>query len=205
MGFEPLVDVVATLARREPEVVRLRSRDATDREQAWQELYRSHFDGIYRLVCRFGVLALEAEDVTQTVFVRAHAQLERCADIRHLRAWLRGIAVRAVAEHLRWRRVRRVKQRLLRATVEASATLPPTPERSCDARERQRLVAEVVSCMSAKLRSVLVLLEIEECTLEETASILQIPINTVRSRRRLAREQFERLWRKRACGEHDEP
>jgi DNA-directed RNA polymerase specialized sigma24 family protein len=50
--------------------------------------------------------------------------------------------------------------------------------------------------MSPKLREVLVLSELEELDLTEVAMILDIPKNTVRSRRKLARDQFARLW----CG-----
>jgi RNA polymerase sigma-70 factor, ECF subfamily len=190
-GIESLKSVVVTLARQR-EVADLRSIDLSDRERAWRELYAQYFDSIYRLVCRFGVPMTDVEDITQSVFVRAHKRVQEVAEVRDVGAWLRGIAVRAVAEHLRWRRVRRVKQWLVRASAETQAVR--TPEAQAASAQAERLVGEVLAEMSGKLRSALVLLDIEECSLEEAAQILGIPLNTVRSRRRLAREQFERLW-----------
>jgi RNA polymerase sigma-70 factor, ECF subfamily len=190
-GIESLKSVVVTLARQR-EVADLRSLDLSDREGAWRELYAQHFDSIYRLVCRFGVPMTDVEDITQSVFVRAHKRVQEVADVRDVGAWLRGIAVRAVAEHLRWRRVRRVKQWLVRESIEQQASR--TPEADAQRAQAEQLVGEVLAEMSTKLRNVLVLLEIEECSLAEAACILGIPQNTVRSRRRLAREQFQRLW-----------
>jgi RNA polymerase sigma-70 factor (ECF subfamily) len=192
----PLGIDVVTLARPEPEIsaAALRSPERARRERAWRSLYEAQFDALYRFVCRFGIPLAEVEDVTQAVFVRAHRRLVEAEEVRDLRAWLRGIAVRVVAEHLRWRRVRRVKEWLLRSTADAASVPPPTPEREVSAHQAQALCAEILAGMSVKLRSVLVLLEIEQCTLEETATILGLPINTVRSRKRLAREQFQRAW-----------
>jgi RNA polymerase sigma-70 factor (ECF subfamily) len=172
--------------------------DSSARQQIWRSLYDDSFDAIYRLVFSLGVPAGEIEDVVQRVFFVAYRRLQELQDqVHHPRAWLRGIAVRVVCEHRRWRRVRQVKSWLLRATVDASAEeRSTTPEDLAHVAEARRLVHDVLDRMSPKLRDVLVLLEIEECPVQEVAAILEIPKNTVRSRKRLAREEFERLWRR---------
>lgn len=135
----------------------------------------------------------DVEDVTQRVFVVAYRRVQEIDDVRNVGAWLRAIVVRVIAEHRRWLRVRRVKQWLLRATAEVERAPQPTPERDAVAREAQRTVAAVLAQMSPKLRDVLVLLELEQLELRAAAETLGIPANTVRSRRRLAREQFQRI------------
>ena len=176
------------------ELASLRSASIPVRDQAWRLLYQQQFDVIYRLVCRFGVALGEVEDVTQTVFERAHRRMGEVDQVRHVGVWLRGIAVRVVAEHWRWQRVRRLGRWLLQSTVEASAPRPPTPEQTTAAAQLQGRVGAVLNRMNRKLREVLVLVDIEECTPAEAAVILDIPVNTVRSRRRLARERFRQLW-----------
>jgi RNA polymerase sigma-70 factor (ECF subfamily) len=168
------------------------------RECVWRSLYDESFDTIYRLAFSLGVPAGEIEDVVQRVFLVAYRRLRELQDeVHHPRAWLRGIAVRVVCEHRRWRRVRRVKRWLLQTTVDASAEeRSTTPEELAHVAEARQMVHRVLNRMSPKLRDVLVLLEIEECPVQEVATILRIPGNTVRSRKRLARAEFERLWRR---------
>lgn len=171
----------------------LRSTSVEDRDAAWRALYDEQFAQVYRLVCRFGVPFADVEDVAQRVFVVAYRRVQEIDDVRNVAAWLRAIVVRVVAEHRRWLRVRRVKQWVLRASAEVERAPQPTPERDAAAQEAQRTVAAVLAQMSPKLRDVLVLLELEQLDLREAAETLGIPANTVRSRRRLAREQFQRI------------
>jgi RNA polymerase sigma-70 factor (ECF subfamily) len=173
----------------------LRSASKPEREAAWRAVYDEHFAGVYRLACRFGVPLADVEDVTQRAFVIAHRRIEEIDEVRNVGAWLRAIVVRVVADHRRWQRVRRVKHWVLRTSAEVAHVQIPTPEHEVAAREAQALVARVLSRMSPKLRDVLVLLELEQLELAEAAETLAIPANTVRSRRRLAREQFLRVWR----------
>jgi len=168
-------------------------------EAAWRALYEEHFERIYGLVCRFGVPSWEAEDIAQTVFFRAHQKLTSAPaeKIEQMGAWLRGIAVRVVAERRRWARVRRAKSWLLSHTAEISAERTPTPEERAAQTETRREVAGVLARMSPKLAGVLVLLEIEQLSVEEAARALGVPENTVRSRRARAQARFEKLWTKR--------
>jgi RNA polymerase sigma-70 factor (ECF subfamily) len=174
--------------------------DAARREEVWRALYDRHFDAIYRLARRLGVASGDAEDVAQRIFLRAHDLLRGSDEILHPLAWLRAIAVRVVAEHHRFWRLRRMKAWLLEATLEAQRRPPRTPAEEVDAADEQRRVAAILTAMSPKLREVLVLAELEDCAPSEVAAILDIPVNTVRSRRALARKDFERRWTRRYGG-----
>ena len=176
------------------ESVALQSSSASERNQAWRALYDDQFSRIYRLVCRFGMPPAEVEDVTQQVFLIAYKRLFQVDEIRSVRGWLRGIAVRVVSDHHRWRKVRRVKQWLVESTFGGKESSAPTPERGIEVARTRERVGAALRRMSPKLRSVLVLCDIEECTVSEAAEALEIPVNTVRSRRRLARQAFQRIW-----------
>jgi RNA polymerase sigma-70 factor (ECF subfamily) len=163
----------------------------------WAALYDRHFDQVYRLVRRLGVAAADVEDVTQRVFLRVHELLGQTPEILHPMAWLRAVSVRVVAEHHRFWRLRRVKAWLVEATTRAASDDVVTPEQRLGVRQDQERVADVLARMSPKLRAVLVLAELEGLGPSEVATVLGIPLNTVRSRRALARSDFERRWR--AC------
>lgn len=171
----------------------LRSESVAERNRAWRQLYDEQFEGVYRFVCRCGVPDADAEDVTQRVFLVVHRRLDDAIEIENVGGWVRGIALKVVAEHHRWRRVRRVKAWFVQeaATPEAPDAGPENATESEEARQR---VAEVLARMSSKLRDVLVLVDLEGLGLNEAAEALGIPVNTVRSRRRLAQEDFRRRW-----------
>jgi RNA polymerase sigma-70 factor (ECF subfamily) len=165
---------------------------------SWRDVYDQHFGDIYRLICRCGVAAAEVDDLAQTVFLRAFQRSDGLRDPSapdyNLGSWLYGIALRVVSEHRRWAKVRRLKAWLLESTMGAERQPPATPEDASAARETTRKVGAVLARMSSKLSEVLVLRDIDERGLQETAKILGIPENTVRSRLRLAREKFEALY-----------
>jgi RNA polymerase sigma-70 factor, ECF subfamily len=166
------------------------------REQVWSALYEQHVEYVYRLVRRAGVVTADAEDVTQRVYLRVHELLGQTPEIVHPLAWLRAVTMRVVAEHHRFWRLRRVKQWVVESTTNAGRAATPTPEQRAAASQEQLRVADVMTRMSAKLRDVLVLADLEDLSPSEVATILGIPTNTVRSRRLLAREQFAQIWAK---------
>jgi RNA polymerase sigma-70 factor (ECF subfamily) len=172
-----------------------------DRDAMWAALYERHFDDVYRLIRRGGVSEADADDVAQRVFLRVHDLLASGAvsEVVNPLGWLRAITIRVVSEHHRFWRLRRVKHWV----VELTASLLPrsaTPEQSLATTREQAQVAQVLALMSPKLRDVLVLSDLEELELGEVAMILDIPKNTVRSRRKLARDQFARVWSRREGG-----
>lgn len=188
-------------------VERLRSASRDERDLAWRELYDAEFARVYRLACRFGVPAAEVEDVAQQVFVVAHRRIAEMEQVTNLHAWVRGITVKVIADHHRWRRVRRIKAWLVEAVYTEADAGRTTPAREAEQAEMRDRIAEVLRTLSPKLRSVLVLADIEECSLAEVAEAVGAPVNTVRSRRRLAREAFQREWERRtgSAGRGDEP
>ena len=186
----------------QPDLGAMLRADAADvRERAWRILYDEQFARVYRLVCRFGVEASEVEELTQRAFVVAFRRIGEVEHVHNPGAWLRGIVVRLVAQHRRWRRVREAKKWLLR-DLRVAAPQPVPPVRH-DAAERIDHIRTVLQQLSAKLRDVLVLCDVEECTPKEAAELLRVPVNTVRSRRQAARAKFLDLWRRQYGDDHE--
>jgi len=184
---------IATAIEDRAFVAALRSRRAAERDRAWRQLYAARADGIYRLVCCLGVAPGDVEDVVQRVFTIAHRRLHD-AELDNIGPWLRGIAVKVSSDQRRFWRLRRLKHWLLRSTTEAATAHVPTPEQRLEQAETGQRAQDVLDRLSPKLREVLVLADLEQCKPAEVARLLGIPVNTVRSRRRLARERFIQLW-----------
>ncbi len=178
-----------------PQLVLLQSEDQDTRDAAWYRLCSEHYARLYRLVCRFGVEAGDVEDTVQRALVVAFERFSEVENVRDPGAWIRGITVRIALRHLRWRRVREAKQWLLRDSPIA-ATPVLSPEQTASAAEEIVLVRQVLGRLSPKLRNVLVLCDIEEMKPSEAASHLGLSVETVRSRRRLAKKEFTTLWKR---------
>ena len=164
------------------------------RDASWRQLYRDESGRVARLVARYGVARADLDDVTQQVFLAAYRRLGEVAEVRNVRAWLGGIAVRTAADHRRWRRVRRDNHWIVEGLYRAEPGQGSSPRRDLEQARLERRVLDVLDRMSPKLRSVLVLCDIQELEPGRVAAILGLPRNTVRSRRRLARQAFERRW-----------
>lgn len=149
------------------------------------------FDAVYHALRRVGVPAGDLEDCTQEVFIIASGKLHVIIPGRE-RAFLLGVAFR-VAAHAR-RRMRRFP--LFSNDENAYVTWEDPslrPDEEMDLRRRRALVDQVLKKMSEDLRNVFILFEIEELTMLEIASALELPTGTVASRLRRAREEFTRL------------
>ena len=192
-----MVEVESGPAPSEGVLARLRTASDVERNRAWRLLYDEHFRDIHRLVWRFGVEPAEVEDLAQRVFVIAYERLSEMDDVENVGGWLRGVTVRVVAAHRRWRRVRRVKEWVVRSRYGDESHTVSSPEDEVETEQRRQLVRAILERLRPKLRDVLVLCDVEGCSAQDVAAMLGVPVNTVRSRRRLAREEFERIWDKR--------
>lgn len=160
----------------------------------FQQLYSKHFYEVMTFVLRFGLNHYDAEDLTQRVFMVALRRCEEREPLVEPRQWLRAVALRLIHQHFRWWRVRQAAIWLVMQTWAGADKNDVSPERETSASESLREVRDVLGRMSTKLRDTLVLLDIDGTPPREAAELLGIPRNTMRSRHRLARSQFKRLW-----------
>jgi RNA polymerase sigma-70 factor (ECF subfamily) len=156
----------------------------------FRALYDAQVDFVWRNLRRLGVPECDVEDRTQEVFVVAHRRWDRFEDRGHgPRAWLFQIVLRVASDARRHRRrhpeVPDGGSAMSRASVDASQADALTR------REELSRLDEALSTIELGRRAVLVLHEVEEMTAPEIAQVLGIPMNTVYSRLRVAREELE--------------
>lgn len=158
------------------------------------EVYRAHFDFVWRAVRALGVRDGAIDDVVQEVFVVAQRKLPGFEARSSMRTWLSGIVLNVVRHHRRSVHRKSPHERSSESPTDVD-TLPttgPGPDDVVSLREGARLLREVLDGLDEKKREVLVLAELEGFSSPEIAQILGISLNTVYSRLRLAREAFER-------------
>jgi RNA polymerase sigma-70 factor (ECF subfamily) len=143
-----------------------------------ERMFAAHYATVWRILRRRGLTPDAAADATQETFLIAS---ERLADIQpdSERAFLVGTALRA-AHTLRRKTIRWQ----LDGEVERHAFHAP------DERTDVQLCDMALSKVNPELAEVFVLYEIEGLSSPEIAALLEIPLGSVASRLRRAREQF---------------
>jgi RNA polymerase sigma-70 factor (ECF subfamily) len=167
----PAEDVAATLTA--GDAARLR------------QLVVEHHDFLWRGLRRLGVPEGEVDDALQSVFVTASRRLN-IIEVGRERGYLFGIAVR-VASNARRSEARR--RRIFDPKAIDDAARAPTADLR-DEIETRDFLDHVLAPMPIELRTVFVLFELEEMTAPEIGTLLGLPVGTVASRVRRARELF---------------
>lgn len=141
---------------------------------------------VWRMVRNLGVSNADVDDAVQQVFIVAFNKLTRIREGRE-RAFLASVAVRIAS------RSRRSCERRREA---ADSDLPEqlattrSPIEELDRVEARRVFEVLLDRMPPELRLVFVMYEVEELTLIEIATALELPLGTVATRVRRARQVF---------------
>jgi RNA polymerase sigma-70 factor (ECF subfamily) len=155
-----------------------------------RRLVAAHFEFIWRSLRRLGVPQAEVDDAAQKVFWVAARRARDIAEGSE-RAFLFSTAMNVTAD------VRRARRR--RPEVSDDDALAEAIEPMCSAEElvdRKRareILDEVLDLMDLDLRSVFVLAELEELPAPEIGALLGLPVGTVYSRLRRARDEFRTI------------
>ena len=168
-----------------------RATDAnTDLTQQLATIYRENYEFVWRSVRRLGLPEAQVDDAVQDVFMVAYRRLADFEGRSTIRTWLFGIALRVVKDH------RRKAMRLDKRIKSLGAIQPPQPGTNLEdtiARKRAiQLLDSILEELDDPQRAVFIMAEIEGMTAPEISSALDVKLNTVYSRLRLARKKFQR-------------
>jgi RNA polymerase sigma-70 factor, ECF subfamily len=177
-----------------------RSRD----EAAVQLIMQRHNRRLYRVARSVLNDDAEAEDVVQETYFRAFTHLDGFRGDAQLSTWLTRIALNEALGRLRRRRVTVSLKDIdaindqgeARVIYLPAARQDSDPEAAAAQSEVRRLLEHAVDQLPASFRTVFVLRDIEEMSVEETASQLGLRPETVKTRlhraRRLLRQSLDR-------------
>jgi len=153
------------------------------------ELVEQHLDFVWRLLRRLGLSGADAEDATQQVLLVVADKLEQITAGK-TRTFLYGVALRVASNARRGERRRRQANESTRQLESARSELVrpvPWPDDLVELGRAHALLDELLEQLPDELRRVLVLAEIEQCTVPEIAELEAIPVGTAASRLRRAR------------------
>lgn len=167
--------------------IKLAQRIAAGDMAAFELLMRRNNQTLYRAARSILQNEEEAEEAVQDAYLKAYRAITDYRGDATLSTWLTRIVINeALARRRKWKR--RAERVQIVQTLESEENLymqqhsANSPERNAQRAETRRLIERNIDQLPEAFRSVFVLRALEEMTVQETASCLDIPEATVRSR-----------------------
>jgi len=142
--------------------------------RALAELYDRYSSVVYRVALGFTVSADQAEDVVQEVFLHLGERAGSYGGKGTFEGWIRQLAARAALGVIRTER----RRRGLLARHHSESASSSAQDGTCSRIDAEKLLAR----LPPKLRSVVVLKELEQCSHREVATTLGISVSASKVR-----------------------
>ena len=178
-------------------VARVAARDAA----AVRLFVRRYNERLYRIAHSVVCDGPEAEDVVQQAYVQALTHLDGFRGEAMLATWLSRIVLNEALGRLRRRRVTTAITATMENAIEQAEIIPfpsaaPDPERRLAQRQIATMLERAIDDLPVEFWLVLVARVVEEMSIQETAELLGIRPETVKTRlhraRKLIRQALER-------------
>lgn len=180
-------------------------------EAAFEAIMRRHNGRLFRVARAILKDDAEAEDAVQDAYLDAYRHMDDFRGDAQLSTWLTRIVVNQSLMRLRRQKRERVvipfnrgEDGIEREEAEVADEKAESPSRAAMRAEVRRLLEERIDQLPVGFRTVFVMREVEDMSVDETAECLGIPPATVRTRlfraRALLREALERDFDSAAVG-----
>jgi len=155
--------------------------------QAFEELVLRHKQRVLAVAQRITNNREDAEDAAQESFHKAFLHLDAFQEKSRFSTWLTRIAMNEAFMLLRRRRgvfevLPESPDDGVKSGSESFVDQGPNPEESCSQRERKQLLTEAINRLGPTIRTAILLRDIEERSVKETAQILGASITAVKAR-----------------------
>jgi RNA polymerase sigma-70 factor (ECF subfamily) len=163
-------------------------------EYAFDQIVRRYKDPLLNYVYRFVGDTIEAEDIVQDTFYRVYKNKHYYKEVAKFSTWIYTIAGNLSKTELRRRRRRKFFSIHGDATTEKEYDLPDVsknPETKANSTVTEKIIQKAISKLPPKFRQVIILRDVQEFSYEEIASILKVPLGTVKSRVNRARLRLQ--------------
>lgn len=167
--------------------------------RAWESLLKIHSRKIYNLCYRFTGRTVEAEDLTQEIFIKVFQTLKSYDEAQGtFPTWLARVARNHLVDHYRRTKRDRVTSSLEDEPGEVEARPSPGagPMAAVESRERRELIQEGLNKLSPDLREAVILRDLHDLDYDEVARILGVPQGTVKSRINRGRLELARVLKR---------
>jgi RNA polymerase sigma-70 factor, ECF subfamily len=159
---------------------------------AWEALVRQFQSRVYGIAYHYVGNAEDARDLAQEIFLRVFENLSACSDARMFLPWIIRISRNACIDHLRKKKARSDGKGVALETIADLPSGGATPEQQWADSSRKRLIYRALKELTGLNQEIIILKEIQGMHLEEIASMLEVPLGTIKSRSNRARIELAR-------------
>ena len=152
----------------------------------FRDLVQEHSERLRRFIVKHIGDISEAEDLAQQAFVEAARSYQTFRGDSQLSTWLYGIALNLVRNYLS-RAPERRYDFVGETDLDGIATETLTPEETAAQAEMLRMLQDALNELPESMRTILLMVGLDNLSYEEAAAMLTVPIGTVRSRLSRAR------------------
>jgi RNA polymerase sigma-70 factor, ECF subfamily len=161
-----------------------------DRE-AFTQLIVQYQVPLYNMALRMVGRPDDAADIAQEAFLRAWEKIRTLREAP-FKSWLFQIAANLCYDHFRrGKRYGVMPDEDQTGHVVALGIATPDPQERAEANERTRLVRDSIAALEHDMRIAIILRDVNGMTYDEIASVLRVPLGTVKSRIARARAQVQ--------------
>lgn len=153
----------------------------------FRAFYERHARFVWRALLRIGVPETELGDAVQDVFLVVHRKLQEFEGRAKETTWLFGVCLRVAADR---RRLAYKRRELLTSAPQQHQDEALGTAGLVERRRASEILEAILDQMPEDQRIIFSLFELEGMTGVEIAELLDLPVGTVRSRLRLARDSF---------------
>lgn len=165
---------------------------------AFGDLVGRYQDRLFNTMVRIAGNRDDAADAVQDAFVQAYVKLDAFRGESQFFTWLYRIAMNVALTRRRRRRPAQSLDAAKETAGEEPIDAAQSPDDRLQADERAEQVHSALAELNDQHRKILVLREMEGCSYEAIAEILELPVGTVRSRlfraRLQLRDRLRTLW-----------
>jgi RNA polymerase sigma-70 factor (ECF subfamily) len=158
------------------------------RRRQFEELSQQHGDSFLRAALRLTGSPAEAEDLCQETLIKAYVAFEQFTAGSNFRAWV--LRIMANTHISRYRHTQRTPATVSWEDLGGGPTRPPFDPPSPDMNPAQQALeftlseepGEALAALPEEFRVAVILSDIFELSYKEIATLLSVPLGTVRSR-----------------------
>ena len=155
--------------------------------RAFEEIYRATSGFVYNVTLRIVRNSHDAQEVTQDVFMKIHHNLKSFGFRSAFRTWIYRITVNTAID--RYRQIlRQDKGRFDYDVAQTEDSCTPEVIKQDNQLDNQAKINKLLDRLNPEQKACVLLREIEGLSYRDIAQALKIPVNTVRSRLKRARQ-----------------
>jgi RNA polymerase sigma-70 factor, ECF subfamily len=163
---------------------------------AFEQLVERHQKAVFNIAFRMASRFEDAQDIAQTVFLKAYQNLANFNGEHKFFSWIYRIAVNESINFVHRRKPQEFTEEMHRSP-------DLTPQEAMEASETEREIEAAMATLSAEYRAVIVLRHFEDLSYDEIARTLGISEKKVKSRLFSARRLLCEALSRRGVTTHD--